>query len=157
MLNPEIEELTFETAKQVWSGKLWTSRKQEIKPISSVSRYLEIDMSIYDYEETVKFWGLRLHGKIMGINSCFQTDNLSCRSRGLWVDPEYRGHGLSKLLLQQAIEYAKKNNCSILWTLPRKSSLQVYESFGFIKKTDWFDEHMDFGPNCLAEIEVSLD
>ena len=49
---------------------------------------------------------------------------------------------------------AKKENCRIVWTMPRKSALFAYENVGFHKIGKWIDEGVEFGPNCVAINEI---
>jgi GNAT superfamily N-acetyltransferase len=86
--------------------------------------------------------------------SGFRTDEKVYRSRGLYVTPEKRGAGLSKMLLKLTIATAKKENCRIIWTMPRKSALFAYENVGFYKIGKWIDEGVEFGPNCIAINEI---
>ena len=54
------------------------------------------------------------------------------------------------MLLELTISTAKKENCLVIWTMPRKSALPAYESVGFRKIGGWIDEGVEFGPNCIA-------
>lgn len=57
----------------------------------------------------------------------------------LGVKPEYRGHGLGRMLIEAVIDKAKQNNFSkiILWTQFSMTSAQkLYEAAGFIHIDD---------------------
>ncbi len=57
----------------------------------------------------------------------------------LGVKPEYRGHGLGRMLIEAVIDKAKQNNFSkiILWTQFSMTSAQkLYEAVGFIHIDD---------------------
>jgi len=150
----EIHQIEFDQVYKIWAKHLWPGRKSKIKPISSLNAQGQVDMSIYDYLDSVEFWALQRHGNILAVNSVFITSQNSCRSRGLWVDRPYRGLGLSKVLLQISLQYAKVKKRTRLWTFPRQSSLFAYQNFGFKKESAWFDKNFEFGPNCLAVYHV---
>ena len=54
------------------------------------------------------------------------------------------------MLLKLTISTAKKENCAVIWTMPRKDALFAYESVGFQKIGKWIDDGVEFGPNCIA-------
>lgn len=87
---------------------------------------------------------------IVGVNSCHRTQSGQARSRGIWVNPEYRNQGIAGLLFGVVDEQAKKENCTEIWSLPRKSALSVYERYGYIKTSDFISEGLEFGPNCYV-------
>ena len=50
-----------------------------------------------------------------------------------------------------------EEQCTHIWSLPRKSALSVYEKYGFIKTSDFFDERVEFGPNCYVKKELDYE
>jgi hypothetical protein len=38
--------------------------------------------------------------------------------------------------------------------MPRKTALLAYNKVGFKMIGDWFDEGVEFGPNCLAIMKL---
>jgi ribosomal protein S18 acetylase RimI-like enzyme len=65
----------------------------------------------------------------------------------LGVKPEYRGHGLGRILVESAIDRAKQNGYSkiILWTqFSMKSAQKLYEATGFIHVDDMKRNGRDF-------------
>ena len=67
----------------------------------------------------------------------------------LSVKPEYRKHGLGRLLVEFAVETAKQNGCEkmILWTqTAMKPAQHLYESTGFVraKERDFSRHGRDF-------------
>ena len=94
--------------------------------------------------------GSKTGDKLIGVNSGFKTSNDIYRSRGLYVIPKKRSQGISRMLLKLTIETAKKENCRVIWTMPRQSALIAYESVGFQKVGGWIDDEFEFGPNCIA-------
>jgi GNAT superfamily N-acetyltransferase len=149
-----IRELNFEQVLPVWRDHLWPQRDSEIKPVSSVTPNFDIDMKIYEFSDTVRFWGLFYGETIVAANSCFKSKQDECRSRGLWVHEDWRRRRLSQVLLQLVYQYAIENECTRVWSLPRQSALPAYECFGFQKVSPWTNRGMAYGPNCLAELRV---
>lgn len=59
-----------------------------------------------------------------------------CEMHLLGVNPKYRGYGLGRRLVMQAIKFAIERHYSkmILWTQkPMKQAQKLYESVGFVK------------------------
>lgn len=149
-----LKEVTFEDVLPVWKNKLWPGRESEIKSMSSMTCDNGYDMSIYDSYEPY-FWAVYFNDYIVAVNSGHQTSKHDFRSRGLYTDPSHRGHGLAKQVLNATVVKAKELGLSTVWTIPRKSSMYAYESIGFVRISDWFDEGVEFGPNALAIYRIS--
>ena len=143
-----IEKIDFEIILPIWKDFLWPNRKTEIKPLSSMKYLGGYDMSIYDYIPT--FFAVFDNDKIIGVNSGFRTDINFYRSRGIFVFDNYRKLGISQKLFEVTESQAKEEGCSFLWSIPRKQAIASYLKFGFEKTSDWFDENMEFGPNCYV-------
>ena len=139
----------FTLIKPVWANKLWAGRSSPIKSHSSMTFGGGYDMSIYDNLAT--YWFIYIDDKIVGCNSGFKTSTYEYRSRGIWIDEKVRRRGFSKLLFEHLFNQARLENCSFIWSLPRKNALSAYESVGFTKCSDWIDESVEFGPNCYVE------
>jgi GNAT superfamily N-acetyltransferase len=107
------------------------------------------DMRIFN-NYTPTFFGVFDQDKLVGVNSGHRTKDNEYRSRGLWVDPDYRGKKIGKILLQSTINKGVEEGCDLIWTLPRQSSMPAYSSVGFEKQSDWISEGMEYGPNCIA-------
>jgi GNAT superfamily N-acetyltransferase len=156
----ELKEITFDQIFPVWNEKLWPGRKSKIEPMSSLvwesklflswgNSNINKDSSIFDkYEPT--FFGLFLEEELVGVNSGFRTEDTVYRSRGLWVSPEHRGLGYGQFLLGCASQQGKRENCKVIWSMPRKTALSTYENAGFNKIGPWLDETVEFGPNAVA-------
>jgi len=147
------KEITFEEIKVLWETKLWVGRESPIKPMSSMTYWRDYDMEIYN-KFTPTFWGVFDGSKIVGVNSGHRTDANYYRSRGIWVDPDYRGRGIAQKLFTALERQAIKEDCSKIWSIPRKSAFKAYENYGFKRTSEWFDEGMEFGPNayCLLTL-----
>ena len=59
------------------------------------------------------------------------------------------------MLLNKAIRYANKEwNAKMIWSMSRKSALPAYLSVGYEQTTDFFNEGVEFGPNCYVRMEL---
>lgn len=130
----KIERLNFKTVESIWSTKLWPNRTSAIETHSAMTWPFEgnpesIDMNIFNYPAT--FWGVYLDDKLVGINSGHKTTDEQYRSRGIWVDPEYRKRGVAQMLFLLTAHQAKIEGCELLWSIPRKTALPAYTKFGF--------------------------
>jgi GNAT superfamily N-acetyltransferase len=164
MSSYEYFQTTFEKIYDIWDEGLWPGRVSKIEHMSALkwnpgmwedccNISVTKDRSIFDkYEPT--FWVVREDDDIIGVNSGFRTSDDIYRSRGLYVKPEKRGEGLSKMLLKLTIQTAKIEECRIIWTMPRKDALFAYESVGFRKIGGWINKTVEFGPNCIAINEL---
>ena len=160
----EYFETTFDEIYDLWNEGLWPNRVSKIESRSSLSWDARLwegygNISITKQKETIwkyepTFWAARSEGNLIGVNSGFKTNDVIYRSRGLYVSPEYRGEGVSKMLLKLTINSAKQEECRIIWTMPRKDSLFAYENVGFRKIGGWIDKGVEFGPNCIAINEI---
>ena len=157
-MNCEI--CTFEDVLPIWNNDLWPNRISKIESRSALfwdvnewTNFNNVSIikkrkEIWEYEPT--FFCIRDNNKIIGVNSGFRTQEQVYRSRGLYVDRDYRGHGFAQILLEATIQQGIQEGCVWVWTLPRKTALSAYNKSGFFKVGKWIDEGVEFGPNCLA-------
>lgn len=146
-MNLLVGPATWEETFRVWQDKLWPGRKSKIEPTSAM-RYLG-GYDMQNQQFVPAFFSIRTD-KIIAVNSVAMCADGSARSRGLWVDPEFRGKGYARIVLENSIIQAKDWGASHLWTVPRQSALPAYLSVGFIQTSEWFDQGVEFGPNCYA-------
>lgn len=137
----KTQRITFETILPVWSSKLWPDRVSAIETHSALTWPFEgdpdsIDMEIFNYPTT--FWGVYVDNKLVGVNSGHKTTDRQYRSRGIWVDPEYRKQGISQTLFMMTEHQAKIEKCDMIWSIPRKTALKAYTKFGFSTVGDYF-------------------
>ena len=145
----QVKQIKFKDIKEIWTTRLWANRQTPIKEMSSMQYLGGFDMDIY-HKYTPTFFGVFDGQELIGVNSGHRTKDILYRSRGIWVDPNARGRGISKLLFGAVEDVAKKEKCSAIWSLPRKAALPAYEKFGYVKQGDFFDEGVEFGPNCYV-------
>jgi GNAT superfamily N-acetyltransferase len=147
-----VEEITWEEILPVWKDKLWPGRISKIDPASAITYPGGKDRRNTVFTPT--YFAIKTD-KIIAVNSVIMCYDGGARSRGLWVDPVCRGQGLAKAILSKTIEKATQDGATYLWTMPRQSALPAYVSVGFEQTTDWFDEGVEFGPNCYARMMLT--
>ena len=152
----------------MWQTQLWPGRTKydDINKISTLTikkNKLEQQTYIKRYESTVVFFGLKYTNnyyeekeELVGVNSGAQCGLRLYRSRGLWINSKHRGLGGAKDLLNVVIEEGKNRGCNKIWSLPRKNSLYAYEKAGFKKQSDWIEDDVEFGPNCIVTRPIDL-
>jgi GNAT superfamily N-acetyltransferase len=124
----------FDTVEQVWRERLWLNRTSAIETHSAMTwphdgNTLEYDMDIFKYPAS--FFAVWHDEKLIGVNSGHRTTDTLYRSRGLWVDPDYRKQGIAQLLFGATETAAQLEGCSAVWSIPRKTALSAYKHFGF--------------------------
>ena len=159
-----VEKCYFEEIYDIWDKELWHNRVSKIEERSALkwNSNLYLGWGIAEitkdresiWKNKTTFWKITDGDLIVGVNSGFKTEDNIYRSRGLWVHKDYRGYGLSTQLLKATLEQAKNEQCSHIWTMPRKTALLAYKKVGFNKIGNWFDESVEFGPNCLAIMKL---
>ena len=125
--------IDFPTIHEIWRNKLWPGRTSSIEthsamtwPYASKDPY---DMAIF--ENTASFFGVFAEGTLVGVNSGHKTSDTYYRSRGLWVDPNFRKQGIAQMLFQMTEQQAIDERCFFMWSIPRKTALTAYQRFGF--------------------------
>lgn len=148
-----IKMISWNVIKNVWENKLWIGRKTPIKPTNGLLLYGGYDKSVENNKAS--FFGLFKAKKLVGVNSGHSVNN-KYRSRGLYVEPEYRHMGGAQLLLKATEDQAKLERKDILWSIPRESSLQTYIKFGF-KVVGSRIEDLEFGPNYYVVKKIKKE
>ena len=131
-----IADINYETIFPIWRDDLWPNRNSPIETHSAMLHfYTEYDMG--NFLLPAWYLGYYVNDKLIGVNSGHMCVDGSTRSRGLWVNPAFRGKGIGKQLLEVTIEKAKEYNATSIWSMPRKSSWPTYESVGFVLTSGW--------------------
>jgi GNAT superfamily N-acetyltransferase len=144
-----IKIVDFETVRSVWLKSLWHGRT-DVKPMSSMvfNNFGVYDMTIYtEYKPT--FWAVYNDNRVIAVNSGFRTEKDLYRSRGIWVDHNYRGQGISEQLFQALENQAVLEGCTSMWSYPKKEALSAYERFGFVPCSEWISSNK-YGTNCYV-------
>jgi hypothetical protein len=135
-----LKTITFNTIKPIWEQNLWSGRNSKVKTHSSMTwpfdSDVEYNMEIYKYPAT--YWALLVDNVIIGVNSGHKTSDNQYRSRGLWIEEEFRGKKMGQFLLNVASSQALVERCNMIWSIPRKSALKTYHQAGFIGQGDIF-------------------
>lgn len=162
-----LEVCRFEDVLPIWQAMLWPGRVSKIEANSAMKWLGGIDLELM--KAPASFWRLRLEneninigvlsghfGGLIGPGGSFgeRKEVRSYRTRGLYVDPKFRGQGASRTLMTEALAQAKREACEVAWTFPRQSSMPVYGKLGFKMVGQWIGENAPgaggFGPNCYA-------
>lgn len=149
--------ITWGEVLPIWRDQLWVGRQSPIEPCSAMTfmgHGTEYSHEPSYMDELPFFIGAFDDNHLVGVNSGHPTGT-SFRSRGIWVDPDYRGSGIAKSLYTRTIRHARNRRFSHIWALPRGgASLALHERLGFIKCSDFFDQDMEFGPNCYVSLTL---
>ena len=129
----EIKQITFEEILPFWL-KLWAWHTPETVETHSYMRHLAGHFETF-YPE-IAYFGAICDNKIVGVNSVHTLPDGTCRSRGLWVDSEYRGNSIGTLLLEVCVSWAT-GRASCIWSYPRNTSWNSYKKAGFELSSDW--------------------
>ena len=154
-MQPQL--ITFEQILPVWRDKLWPNRVSKIETHSAMTwpsthPHQPYDMNVFTYP--VYFFGIYDQDKLIAVNSGHSTNEQEFRSRGLWVDPLYRGKRLAQQILLATIDQARVCGAQMIWSIPRITSLSPYEKVGFITIGEQIDEGMEFGPYIYCCLDL---
>ncbi len=140
----ELRRLDWDQVKPIWDTKLWPGRDSE--PVTSMKYLGGYEMPYKD--QTPTFMGIVTGDHIVAVNSYVRTHDDEYRSRGLWVDPNFRGQGHAKSILEYMADWIQQEGGTTVWTMPREEALPAYQAAGFIRTSGWFNA--DWGRNCYA-------
>lgn len=146
-----IKTISWNNIVNIWENNLWPTRRSPIETNSAMS-YLEgVDM--YNMYTTPTYFGYIIDNVIVGVNSGHKCSDDSYRSRGLWVNPDYRKKGIGTALLLETIEQAIKENSDFVWSFPRYSSWNTYKKAGFKLSSDWMSsETSERNAYCIKKL-----
>jgi len=147
-----IKEITWKKTHYIWKNYLWLTRSSPIEPVSAMCFLNGYDMT--NMQSTPTFYGYMINGFIVGVNSGHACPNQNnYRSRGLWVDPDYRGRGIGQQLLKATIEQGKQEGYAEIWSYPRQSSWPTYNSAGFELVSTWeVSETSEANAYCILKL-----
>ena len=141
-----IKIITHEEIQPLWQ-ELWPNTENHLRKVSSLTSLFDYDLEQKKAEPV--FWGYYHDDQLVAGNSGFTATNNGFCFRGLYVKENFRNKGIAKKILNEMLIYAKQNH-KFAWTLPRITSLPIYEKVGFVRVSEFTNKNMDFGPNCLA-------
>ncbi|MFM1931930.1 MAG: hypothetical protein RL226_1233 [Bacteroidota bacterium] len=97
---------------------------------------------------------------IVGVCSLFEmhtpklTDIKQYRLRAMATDPDVRGTGAGRALVEAALERVQAMGYDVLWCDARKIALGFYERMGFDRIDEWYDIPQ-IGPHQLMYYRFS--
>ena len=83
-----------------------------------------------------KIWIAEVHGEIVGFIAIVKVDEKTAQLRWFLIEPEFRGQGLGRCLMTEAVAYCKEQNIAhvFLWTFAELDAARhLYRSFGFVR------------------------
>ena len=145
-----MKKVTFSEILPIWTNDLWPDRVSTIESHSAM--LFDGSYSMDNFDHTASYFCFQVDGVVAGINSGHMCSDLSYRSRGLFVYPEFRKKGIGRALLMATIDQARFENAKFVWSFPRQNSWKVYESAGFSLVSDWFDDEMGVNAYCKVNL-----
>ena len=97
-------------------------------------------------------WIADLEGRPVGSVLCMRDDDETARLRLLLVDPEGRGHGIGKALVEECIRFARDAGYRdlVLWTNePLAHARPIYDGLGFVLDREF--THSRFGIEMVGQ------
>jgi GNAT superfamily N-acetyltransferase len=136
----------------IWNNYLWPSRSSAIEPTSAMCLLNGYDL--INMQSSPTFFGYIINDNIVGVNSGHACPNQNnYRSRGLWVEPNYRHQGIAQKLLIATIEQAQREGYNQIWSYPRRSSWSTYSAVGFELASDWASsETSEANAYCVIKV-----
>lgn len=158
----QIQQITFEEILPIWTTELWPNRESKIETHSAMTwpnTHFGQPYSMEVFSYPAVFFGIYDQTKLIAVNSGHLTTATEYRSRGLWVDPDYRGKKLAQQILLATVTQATKEGARMIWSIPRLTALPAYERVGFKTVGKRVDEGVEFGPNiyCCLNLQVLTD
>lgn len=147
-----IKPINFEIILPIWESKLWPTRISKIETHSAML-YQSNERDMVNFSLPVWYLGAYIDNSIVGVNSGHMCSDGMARSRGLWVDSNHRNKGIGQLLLSMTKDIAKQHDAKSIWSFPRFSSKNTYESVGFKITSEWMiSETSDANAYCYTEL-----
>lgn len=145
-----ILKVPFETILPIWTNDLWKDRKTKIETHSAMLYKNNIyDIKNFDYAPT--YFAYYVDDKIVGVNSGHMCSDNSYRSRGLYVNPDYRKQGIGRKLLVATWKRGIEEDANFVWSYPRFESWNTYQSAGFNLTSEWRDGEMGKNAYCFFD------
>lgn len=135
----EIKDLDeiFELLNQLYTDKLQYERFKEIYKLKLNDSYSYYIVAV----ENDKIVGVLL----AELQVKLHREKKQCFIEDLVVDKEHRNRGIGKSLLQNAIDYARDNECDVVELttyLDNVKAIRFYESNNFIKNSYKFKKYL---------------
>ena len=156
-MNILIKQIDYATILTAWE-KLWPGRQHTAYSTMLMSGGYDTDIpdkfkwrawGAYDLK-----YGSVDRARLVGVNAGHKSANREYRTRGLWVDPNYRGQGIAGKLFAQLEQQAENEHARWLWSFPRLPSLPVYMTAGYVPYGETV--HAEFEQNVRAKKDLSV-
>ena len=145
-----IRMVDFKTVLPLWR-LLWPNRKSPIKPLSTMLHLGGYDSRIPTlYGDQARYFGAFDGKTLIGVISAHPTSALHYRTRGVYVRPEHKQHGIGQRLVLTAFDAAVANGQAINWMLPRVSNIKFFQKCGFQILPDPVRDEFEYGPHVYA-------
>jgi len=147
-----IRSISWPEIHKIWNTELWPNRTSAIEPNSAMLYLNGYDIS--NMNQPASFFGFFWNNQLVGVNSGHKCSDGSYRSRGLWVNKQYRKQGIGTKLLFATIGQAKLESSVFVWSFPRQTSWATYKRAGFNLTSDWQpSETSEANAYCRIDIE----
>jgi GNAT superfamily N-acetyltransferase len=138
-----IKKITWEQTRDMWekhlpnmtlepTSAMTCPKSLEYKSVGDEKHLEQIDT--YDLQNqkfNPAFWGAFDNERLIGTNSGHMTLYNLYRSRGLYVEEEYRGHGIGQKLLLKTISQGYFEKAIGVWSYPNRNAWMSYHNAGF--------------------------
>jgi len=143
-----VKEIRAEQTKPLRHKVLWPH----------IEKLEDCNIDIDAREDAIHLGAFDAAGKIVGICSLFKTATSKLphkkqyRLRAMATDPDVRGSGAGKAIVEQAKQKVKSMGYELLWCDARKVALGFYERMEFDRIDEWY-EVRTIGPHQLMYVE----
>lgn len=140
----KITELVFSVLKEYNLKSDPAATDTDIKDIEQ--SYFERGGTFYVLEEK--------DGSIIGAYGLYLLDKTTCELRKMYLHRSYRGKGLGKLLLEEALSKARQigfKRMTLETASVLKEAINLYKSYGF---TEYEPEHLSSRCDQAFELEL---
>lgn len=120
--------------------------------------FLEDCVIAIDHHEDAIHLGAFDGDRIVGVCSIFRMETPKLRFRNQYrlramaTDPEYRGAGAGRAIVEEALKLVKSAGAEVLWCDARKVALGFYSRMGFNLIDEWYEVPL-IGPHKLMYFE----
>lgn len=145
-----IVQANFSKIFPIWKHDLWPDRTSEITETSAMCF-----LGGYSLDNMVKpatFFAYKIDNMIVGVNSVHPCSDGGYRSRGLYVNPDFRNKGIGTVLLKESIDFATSKGAGYIWSYPKYNSWSTYNKAGFKLASDWEDSELGKNAYCVRHL-----
>lgn len=145
-----IKLIDYTNILSIWKKYLWPNRESYIESTSAMVYLNGYDLNNMSFKPS--FFGYYINDNLVGVNSGHKCYDMSYRSRGLYVFPEFRKQGIGTKLLLETIDQGKKENCEFVWSYPKQTSWKTYQAAGFVLSSPWELSELGHNAYCIKQL-----